>query len=275
LKKIFKRFRFVLDITDIHAEYLPIGKRNIAEIMVTPFLLWYEYIIIKSADRITVATQAMKNHLISKGIASDKMQVIYDSVDKQEIPQEKEAIASQGVIHLGAIDRQHNVEVLIAAIPLVIKKFPQARFFLVGGGREKENIQKLAHRLGVAHHCFFTGSLPCDQAREFLKKASIGVITRKNALPNRIITTLKIFEYWASKTAVISPPLDGIREIATEGQNVLWFPSGDAGDLAEKISLLLSNREYRDKLAAGGFRTVDGFSLDKAAEKIVDFGTAF
>ena len=275
LKKIFKHFRFVLDITDIHAEYLPIGKRNIAEIIVTPFLLWYEYLIIKSADRITVATQAMKQHLIAKGINDDKIQVIYDSVDKKKIPQEKETIAAHGVIHLGAIDRQHNVEVLIEAIPLVIKKFPQASFFLVGGGREKENIQKLALRLGVARHCFFTGSLPCDQAREFLRKASIGVITRKDALPNRIITTLKIFEYWASNTAVISPLLDGIREIANEKENVLWFRSGDSGDLAEKINSLLSNREYRDKLAAGGFRTVDGFGLDKAAEKTVDFGIAF
>ncbi len=275
LKVIFKRLKFVLDITDIHAEYLPIGKRNIAEILITPFLLWYEYLIIRSADRIITATQAMKQHLITKGVEADKIQVVYDSVDKEKIPQKKEAAAAWGVIHLGAIDRQHNVEVLIAAIPVVLKHFPQAKFFLVGGGREKENMQKLAARLGVQHRCIFTGSLPCGQAREFLTKAAIGVITRKDVLPNRIITTLKVFEYWASNTAVISTSADGIREIASAGKNILWFRSGNANALAEKIVLLLNDRAYRDKLASGGFLRADDFNSAQAAERIVDFGIGF
>ncbi len=272
LKIIYRRFTFVLDITDIHAEYLPIGKRNIIEIAVTPFLLWYEYIIIKSADRITVATQAMKQHLIFRGVAGDKIQVVYDSVDKQTISPDKEPEAAQGVIHLGAIDRQHNVEVLIKAVPLVIEKFPQVRFFIVGGGREKDNLVALAQRLGVGRHCFFTNSLACEVARVFLKKASIGVITRQDVLPNRIITTLKIFEYWASKTAVISSSLAGIREIAVEGENILWFRAGETRDLAEKIILLLGDQEKQNKLTAGGLLALDEFNIEKAAKKIVDFG---
>ncbi len=274
LKIIFKRFKFFLDITDIHAEYLPIGKRNVLEIILTPFLLWYEYIIIKSADRITVATQAMQARLIEKGVAADKLQVVYDSVDKEEIPREKEPPAGQGVIHLGAIDRQHNVEILVQAIPAVIEKFPQARFFIVGGGREKENVRKLAVKLGVEGSCCFTGSLPYEQAKEFLKQSCIGLITRKDSLANRIITTQKIFEYWSSNTAVISTALDGIKEIAGEGREVLWFRSGDAEDLAVKINLLLSDRAYRDRLAAGGLLKADGFSRQKSAAGIADLISA-
>jgi len=275
LKMIFKRFRFILDITDIHAEYLPIGKRNLAEVLVTPFLLWYEYQIIKSADRLIVATQAMRQHLMDKGVRPDKIQVVYDSVDAANIPSVKEASAKMGIIHLGAIDRQHNVEVLIEAIPGVIKKFPQARFLIVGGGREKENIQKLAQRLGVDCYCLFTGWLTHAEAREFLKQASIGVITRKDVLPNRIITTLKIFEYWASATAVIAPPTAGIKEIASAEENILWFHPEDAQDLAEKINLLLNDQEYRQRLSRGGLMKAAEFNQDKSAAKIVDFGTAF
>jgi glycosyltransferase involved in cell wall biosynthesis len=274
-KIFFRHFSFVLDITDIHAEYLPIGKRNLIEIAATPFLLWYEYVIIKSADRITVATQAMRKHLITKGIDQDKITVVYDSAHKQDLPQDKEEHAGRNVIHLGAIDRQHNVEILIAAIPAVLRKFPQTKFFLVGGGREKENIQKLVKELGVEERCVFTGSLPCVQAREYLKQAAIGVITRKDVLANRIITTLKIFEYWASNTTVISSASEGIKEIATGGSDILWFRSGDAGDLAEKINLLLGDQAYRDKLASGGLAKVSAFDTATAAEKIVDFSIAF
>ncbi len=270
LKRIFK-FRFVLDITDIHAEYLPIGKRNMSERALTPYLLKYEYFIIKSADFITVATKAMKEWLILNGINHKNIGVVYDGIDNENIPQQKEIDAEYGIIHLGAIDRQHGVEILIQAIPIVIKEFPQVKFFFVGGGRELLNIKNLAKKLGVINNCIFTDWLSCENARTFLKKATIGIIPRRDALPNRIITTLKIYEYWASKTAVISTHLEGIEEIATNNKNILWFQSGDAEDLAAKIILLLKDKTFKEKLVQGGIMTVNKFDIKAAVSKIADF----
>lgn len=269
LKKIFK-FNFILDITDVHAEYLPIGKRNIFEKILTPLLLKYEYFIIKSADFITVATRVMKALLISKGIDPKKIEVVYDGVDKEEIPQEKDKDAEYGIIHLGAIDRQHGVELFIQAIVTVIEEFPVAKFFLVGGGRELLNINNLAKKLGVINNCIFTDWLSCEEARNFLRKATIGIIPRQDYLPNRIITTLKIFEYWASKTAVVSSPLEGIKEIASNNENILWFQSGNAEDLGRKIILLLRNKEFKEKLIKESLITVNKFDLSKTAFKITE-----
>lgn len=273
LKKVFK-FKFVLDITDIHAEYLPIGKRNIFEKILIPYLLKYEYFIIKSADFIAVATKAMKELLISKGIASGKIEVVYDGVYRENFPQQKEPDAEYGIIHLGAIDRQHGVELLVEAIPFVIKEFPKARFFFVGGGRELPNIKKLAKELGIFDRCIFTDWLPCKEAREFLKKATIGIIPRRDNLPNRIITTLKIYEYWASKTAVISSPLEGIKEIASNNEDILWFQSGNAQDLGRTITLLLKDKELKERLIKAGLVTANKFNIAESASKIVDFTLA-
>jgi glycosyltransferase involved in cell wall biosynthesis len=269
LKKIFK-FRFFLDITDIHVEYLLAGKMNLFEKLLAHHLLRYEYGIIKSADFITVATNAMKGLLISKGIAHNKIEVVYDSADMENIPQQKEPDAEYGIIHLGAIDSQHGVDLLIQAIPLVVKEFPQARFFFVGGGREVHNIKKLAKKLKIADNCVFTGWLLCQEARNYFRKATIGIIPRRDSLPNRIITTLKIYEYWASKTAVISAPLQGIKEIATN-EDILWFDSGDAGDLGRKILSLLRDKELKEKIIEGGLAKVTKFNFEDSTAKIADF----
>jgi glycosyltransferase involved in cell wall biosynthesis len=274
LKKIF-HFRLVLDITDIHAEYLRVGKRCLFERILTPLLIGVEYAIIKSADFIIVATGAMKNLLIAKGIPGDKIKVVYDGVDKEQIPQEKEAGAENGVIHLGAIDYQHGVEVLVQAIPAVIAKLPQTKFFFVGGGRKLSEIKKLAESLGVKESCVFTDHCVCRQAREFLKKAQIGIIPRQDNLPNSILTTLKIFEYWASRTAVISSFFAGIGEIALEKENILWFNSGDSQDLGEKIILLLKNPELREKISAGGFNAVNKFNAQDLALQIAGAALPF
>jgi glycosyltransferase involved in cell wall biosynthesis len=274
LRRIYK-FRFILDITDIHAEYLLIGKRNIFEKILTPYLLRYEYFIINSADFITVATNAMKDLLISKGISADKIEVVYDGVDKDCMPQGKEDGAEYGIIHLGAIDRQHGVETLIQAIPGIIDEVPQIRFYFVGGGRELSNIKALARKLGVIDKCIFTGWLPYDAAKEFLKKVTIGIIPRDDVLPNRIITTLKIFEYWASKTAVISAPLKGIKEIASSNENILWFWPGDAQDLGEKILFLLKSTGAKEKLIKEGLITVNKFDIQFSAYQIADFALKY
>lgn len=270
LKKIFG-FRFVLDITDIHAEYLLVGKRSAFEKILTPFLLRYEYFIIRSADFVTVATEAMRRLLISKGVDDKKIEVVYDGVDRENVPQQKEEGSENGIIHLGAVDRQHGVEVMVRAIPDIIKEVPQARFLFVGGGRELLNIKRLAGELGVMDDCVFTGCFSQERAREFLKKATIGVIPREETLPNNIVTTLKIYEYWASRTAVVSAFLEGVREIGTGNADVLYFNPGDAADLGKKIVGLLKDKAFKERLISAGSATVKRFDIGDSTSKIAGF----
>ncbi|MEK7722465.1 MAG: glycosyltransferase family 4 protein, partial [Elusimicrobiota bacterium] len=268
--KWFYRFRFVLDVTDVHAEYLAAARRNLFEKFLTPFILAIEYWIIGSADRVIVVTRAMKNLLIKNGIAADKIEVIYDAAELDKIGTEKDTGSENAVIHLGLVDRQHGVELFISAIPLVAAACPEARFFIVGGGRELPNVIKLAEKLGVRDRCVFTDILPCDEARQYMRKAAIGVIPRQDELPNRIVTTLKIYEYWAAETAVVASRLEGIAEIAEDGRDILFFQAGSAADMAGKIIRLLGDRDLAASLARQGALTVRKYTWSNTAPKIAD-----
>ena len=270
LKRIFDK-KFALDITDIHAEYLPIGKRSILERLATPLLLKIEYKIIEAADSITVATQAMKDHLVSKGLDKEKIMVVYDGVDAKNFTTEKNKDAYKNIIHLGTIDRQHGVEYLIHAIPLVVAKHPEAKFFIVGGGRELKNIINLAQNLNIYDNCVFTDRLPTHEAQRILKRCGIGVIPRPDNLPNRIVTTLKIYEYWGSGTAVVSSGLTGIKEISDDGENIILFKAGDVNDLADKIIYLLENQRILRKLQENSLIKASEFNWSIQVKKIVDF----
>lgn len=266
----FYDFKFVLDVTDIHAEYLAAARRNLFERLMTPLIMRLEYWIIGNADTVTVVTRAMKELLIRNGIPAGRIQVIYDAAEVDRIPSDKEPGSGKNVIHLGSVDRQHGVELLISAVPMVTAERPDTRFLIVGGGRELNNVIKLAGKLGVRDSCVFTGYLPCEEARAYLRKADIGVIPRRDELPNRIVTTLKLYEYWAARTAVVASKLEGISEIAEDGRDVLFFRAGAAGDLAEKILRLLGAPELTAALASGGAVTVKKYTWADAAVSIVD-----
>ncbi len=270
LKKVF-RFKFVLDVTDIHAEYLPIGQRNVYEKILTPMLLKYEYFIINSADRIITVTKTMKDLLVSKGINSGKIAVVYDGCDVEKMSTQKKENSEFGIIHLGAIDRQHGVEILVRAVPDVLKSFPQAKFYFIGGGRELSKIKIIAEDFKVTRNCVFSGHLTCEEAQDFLKKACIGVVPRLDLLANRIVTTLKLYEYWASGTAAISTRLQGVEEIARDSEHLLLFESGNVKELSEKIVFLLRNKNIRDNLIKNGLMHVKDFKWEKIAGQIADY----
>lgn len=213
----------------------------------------------------------MKDLLIKNGIAAAKIEIVYDAAEIDKIEPEKEAGSENAVIHLGSVDRQHGVELFIAAVPLVAAARPETRFFIVGGGRELPNVIKFAEKLGVRDLCVFTDTLPCDEARLYLRKAAIGVIPRQDELPNRIVTTLKIYEYWAGATAVVASRLEGIAEIAEDGRDILFFRAGSAADMAEKILRLLGDRDLTASLARRGAATVLKYTWSNTVPKIVDF----
>jgi glycosyltransferase involved in cell wall biosynthesis len=270
----FYRFRFVLDVTDVHAEYLAAARRNLFEKLMTPLILAVEYWIIASADSVIVVTKAMRDLLVKNGIPAGRITVIYDAAEIDRITPGKEAGSENSVLHLGSVDRQHGVELFISAIPLVASARPQTKFFIVGGGRELPNVIKLAEKLGIRDKCVFTDTLSCDEARAYMRKAAVGVIPRQDELPNRIVTTLKIYEYWAGEMAVVSSRLEGIAEIAEDGRDILFFRAGSAADMAEKILRLLGDPELARALASRGAVTVKNYTWANTTPKIVDAALA-
>ncbi|NVN99726.1 MAG: glycosyltransferase family 4 protein [Geobacteraceae bacterium] len=264
------RFKFSLDITDIHSEYILMGERTAAEKFLTSALLYFEYWIIREADSITVATNCFKELLVSKGVAAGKIEVVYDGAELDRISSAKGQDYFFNIIHLGLVDKQHGVDVLIRSLHDVLREFPQVRCYIVGDGRELPRVKKLALELGVIESCIFTGQLDCQSARRYLEDVGIGIIPRRDSLPNRVVTTLKLLEYWASSTCVISSKLAGIAEIGNDNEDIIFFEPGNHNELSLKILAMLRSPERVASLRANGFNRAQDFRWDDLVTRIAD-----
>ncbi len=262
--KRFYGFRFFLDMTDLHSEYGVLEPGGSLSRLCGPLLRRYERWIARSADSLTVGTRAMQRELVDAGVDPGRVRVVYDGADPDAFYEAKNGDAADWVIHLGAVDRQHGVELLVQAIPRVLAARPSTRFLLVGDGRQLPLVRRRLQRAGIAGVCEFTGRFPRAQACAQLKRAGVGLIMRPDTLANRVVTTLKLFDYWASGTAVVAPALEGIQEVAADGKNALLFTPGDGADLAAKILRLLEDPALRGRLSAQGLRTVDRFRMTGA-----------
>lgn len=262
----------VLDVTDISTEYMYSVADSHLKRLVAMLLIFVEYLTFKFADRLIVVSKVMADHLAQKGIPKQKMNFVYDGaeLDKLQNRSGLNDTFSFSVIHHGGIDARDGVMDIVEAADIVLQKFPKAKFYILGDGTCLTDVKKKVRYKGIEKAFVFTGWLPYSKMKVYLSKANIGIVSRTDTLPNHMVLTLKLLEYWASGTSVVSSAMKGIQEVATEGQNILFYEPGNPKDLAEKILILFRNQVLCDSIRQGGMDTVRQFNWPDLAIEIAD-----
>jgi glycosyltransferase involved in cell wall biosynthesis len=159
--------------------------------------------------------------------------------------------------HIAKFDVQKAQDDLAAAIPLVLKKCPRAKFLFVGDGALRPQIEAQVARLGVERQVVFTGYR--DDVPKLLK--IIDVL----ALPSRWEgLALVLLEAMACRKPIVASRVTGNVDVIVDGVTGLLVPSGEPHALAEKLVLLLQDARLCDELGRRGRERVEkDFSLER------------
>ncbi len=123
----------------------------------------------QTADIVVTVSNAMRDELVGLGFPAEKIRVVYNGVDPQkynpsEVSKEKiqEIRAGYGlkeddsmVLFLGRLVSVKGVDRLIASIPHVLQKIPNAKLVVVGLGDMQEYLSRLAQNLRVQENVKF------------------------------------------------------------------------------------------------------------------------
>ena len=143
-------------------------------------------------------------------------------------------------------------EVLLRAIPFVLKRYPDAHFVFTGvqedSSLEKELVERwkrLIQDLGIGPAVIMEPYRA--DARRLMRGADLMIVPSTSEGFGRTA-----IEAMAEETAVIGAQVGGLAEIVQSGENGLLFPSGDSSALAEAILRLLEDPSLRQRLALAG-----------------------
>ena len=258
--KLFHK-KIMLDMTDVQSEYLK-GSANgfIAKSMVN-LLCSLEYSIIHKFSRIVTVSEEMKRIIIAHNVDASKVSVVYDGADLDKFKPARKK--SRMIIHHGGASTQDGVEMIPKAAVSILKKYPDAKFYIVGNGNRVEAVKKIAQDCGVIGAFVFTGWLPFDEMEDLLASSEIGLVTRPDTPANNTVLTLKMLEYWAVGAVPVIPRLKAMQEVATDGKNALFFEPENIKDLTDKIIKLLDNKSLMSKMSKNGI-AVSKIQLENA-----------
>lgn len=144
-----------------------------------------------------------------------------------------------------------GVEYIIRAAHLL--KEEDVTFTLIGNGQTFPMVKKLAEELDLAN-ITFVERVPFEQLPGMLRSQDICLgIFGNTAKAARVIPN-KIYEAAALGKVIITADTPAIRELFTDGENIILCRRSDPGDIAKKIILLKNDSQLRARIGAGAYR---------------------
>lgn len=231
--------------------------------------------VAKGADVVVTISNALKELIMSWGIEEKKIHVIPNAVDMtlfQEKSPNKHLIDrykldSKVVIgYIGSITGYEGLKELILAVDELIEERTNIALLIVGDGRERKKLQKLARSKDI----IFTGRVPFEEVDEYYSIFDICPFPRNNYEVCRYVPPLKILEAMAMKKAVVVSDVAPLLEIIEDGKTGLVCKSDSIDSLKKSILELYRNKNKREELRENGYNWVlENRTWDRVSQKYV------
>jgi glycosyltransferase involved in cell wall biosynthesis len=231
---------------------------------------WLEKILFYFNDNYIAVSFAIKEHLVNKGLNSNKIDVIHHGINlNNHLLEEHDNKSLTGKINICSIGRLEKIkgyEYLIKALKEYLKTEEDNIICnIVGDGSERKNLEKLCEELQIKKNVRFLGYL--DNVEQVLKKSDIYVQPSLNEAFG-----ISLLEAMKFGKPVIASEVGGIPEIIKNNKNGLLFKNKDYCELASKIKELVKNDKLRNEIGKEARKSVESnFQIKKSIQRIEEY----
>lgn len=222
-----------------------------------------EYALSK-ADLITCDSERAREEIIKLGGDSRKVHSVYFGVDQRMFHLNVDTLSLRKSLSIGDarvvlipkyLAAYNNIDIIIRAIPLVLKQFPETVFIFKypsDSQNLRPKLEKKAKSLEITKNVRFVGYLADYGALPaFFRMAEVSVL-----IPSSDSSPRAMFESMACGVPLIVSDIEANREWIEDGKNGLIVPLRDEVRTAEAIVKLLSNKNLRENFVNHNFNIV-------------------
>lgn len=218
-------------------------------------------------NRNVAISKYIQDILYKKGIKN--VNLIYNGIDlnkynpelvdvKLECPHHKSNIIGKISNFLPPKDHTTFVE----TAKLVLQKYPETKFALVGDGPTRPKVEDYAKVLGIMESLMFTGMQ--EDVYRVIKGCNFTVLSSLHEGFGNVIC-----EAMALKKPVIATNVGGIPEIVKDGENGFLVPRKNPTAMAEKILFLIEHSEEVTRLGENARKLIEQkFTMDRWAREV-------
>ncbi|MDE2565170.1 MAG: glycosyltransferase family 4 protein [Burkholderiales bacterium] len=232
---------------------------------------------LRHADHVIANSEFTRDTLLSLiGVRAERIAMAYPTVDAQRfrpgLPSD-DLRASIGltptqplVLSVGRLQRRKGFDQVIAALPGLVARGLDVHYAVIGIGDDRDYLQQLAQRLGVAPRLHLLGHVEPDDLPRWYNACELF------AMPNRDIDGdtegfgIVFLEANACAKPVLAGRAGGTGSAVEHGENGLRVAADSPAAVEQALAtLLLDPEEARRMGQAGRRRTLAHFTPDRRA----------
>ncbi len=233
--------------------------------------------VLREAAGVTSISRYTARRLASLGLYEGPVELLYPGVEAQrfaagrrEVVRRLYGLGDAPVLLTVArlLERKGHDRVL-AALPQVLERFPDARYLVVGAGREEARLRALASELRVAERVLFVGSQPHESLPDYFAASDLFVHPNRE-LKNGDVEGFGIvfLEAGAAGLPVIGGDSGGTPDAIRDGVTGYLVDPNDVEVLADRVMRVLGDPDLRRRMGEEGRRWAARFTWEAAAEKV-------
>lgn len=196
-----------------------------------------------------------KIYVVPAGIEYDEIQTIQSHTLLNESPD---------IFFVNNLKKIKGVDILLKAIPIVIRLVPNLSVYIAGSGPQENELKALVKKLNLESNVKFLGFIPDEEKYQYYKACKIVVVpSRWDCQP------FALFDAAASGKPVIASDTSN-PGIVEDGKTGFIFKSKDVEDLTSKIITLLKDEKLREEIGKAAKAKVKQYDWSKVAERYVE-----
>ncbi len=222
---------------------------------------------IERADHVFTICEGLRADIVARGVPSAKVTVIPNAVNVEAFslasPPDPALLAQFNLSgctvigFIGSFYAYEGLDLLLAALPSLIKARPDVKVLLVGGGVQDANLRLQAQQLGVADKVVFAGRVPHQEVNRYYDLIHVLAYPRHPMRLTELVTPLKPLEAMAQGQLFVASDVGGHKELITHNQTGVLFKAGSADALAQALLGLLNNPSLWPVLKTNGREFVE------------------
>jgi len=222
---------------------------------------------IQRADHVFTICEGLRADIVARGVASSKVTVIPNAVNVESFslasPPDPALQAKLGLTgctvvgFVGSFYAYEGLDLLMDALPTLLKARPDVKVLLVGGGSQETKLRQQAQQLGVADKVVFSGRVPHQEVHKYYDLINVLAYPRHPMRLTELVTPLKPLEAMAQGQLFVASDVGGHKELIEHNKTGVLFKAGSATALAQALLDLLNNPALWPVLKTNGREFVE------------------
>lgn len=244
-------------------EYLPLPKK-INKSRITKAITWnYTRRFYNRCDLVTTPSESMKKELVKHKIRSP-VRSISNGVDLNIFYPKRKKKNGKTIVHIGRISYEKNIDIIIKAFKLLVKKKTDSILLIAGRGPDIDKLKKDAGNL-LNKNIKFLGPIPHEKLVDIYSSADI-FVTASTVETEGLV----ILEAMACGLPIIGVDKLAIPHIVKHEKNGFIAKVGDEKQIAKYMETLLDDHNLRERMGKESLKIVKIYSLDDIINELED-----